>query len=287
MSIACIFGSTGSGKTALAIKIAKQLEERFGKKCNAISVDSMQQFKDLTLTTAQPSKIEQNALHHHFVDCTETLNTDSTVLHFIQKVHNVLDSSQSSTEKVTILVGGCHFYLKALLFDYCQSNKIIEIGNFIPRKRNPAITNFTHRMLKNIDPESSIRFHSHDLRRVENACESYFDSRIPYSLQIKNENSETINQKFKEMKFIFLRYSNDVIKSRIKQRFDLMHSENKCLKEFQEFYKSYSGSIVDDNGEDSKHLLGGLPEALFGASGNNFIGSYKCIRCDKERFLEA
>lgn len=60
--IICISGPTGSGKTALAVKLSKELDGE------VISADSMQIYKYMNIGTAKPTKAETEGIPHHLID---------------------------------------------------------------------------------------------------------------------------------------------------------------------------------------------------------------------------
>lgn len=109
--IVVICGPTSSGKTGLALQLAKEL-----KKANILSVDSRQVYKDLSIITGKdtPSDLPEgiHIFGHDIFDSVETANLGEFV-RYSQKV--IKDSQDSQTP--LIIVGGTGLYLKAITQD--------------------------------------------------------------------------------------------------------------------------------------------------------------------------
>lgn len=102
-----ITGATGSGKTTLAIELARHLH------CHIISADSRQIYRDIPITTAAPTPDQLAAIPHHLVG---TLPIDATysAAQFVQDVHTLLPRLWQNSPYV-IICGGSMMYLHALL----------------------------------------------------------------------------------------------------------------------------------------------------------------------------
>ena len=102
-----IVGSTGSGKTALALNLSKYLP------INVISADSRQVYKYLDIGTAKPTKEQRNQLTHYLVDYVnpdEKYNLNKFIIdsnYYIDKIN--------SEKNIPIIVGGTGLYIWALL----------------------------------------------------------------------------------------------------------------------------------------------------------------------------
>ena len=100
-------GPTAAGKTALAIKIAQQLD------CDIISADSRQFYRELNIGTAKPSSKELSAIQHHFIDSISIHDTydvnrfESETLNFLEKYF--------AKKNIIIITGGSGLYLDAIL----------------------------------------------------------------------------------------------------------------------------------------------------------------------------
>lgn len=108
LRIVCIAGPTASGKTALAIRLAK---ERNGE---VISVDSRQVYRTLDIGTEKISSEEMQGVPHHLIDIRdpkETYSAGDFVDDASRLIRDIIGRG-----KVPILAGGTHFYFDALLY---------------------------------------------------------------------------------------------------------------------------------------------------------------------------
>ena len=102
-----IAGPTASGKTSLAVALAKELN------CDILSADSRQFYKEISIGTAKPTKEEMGGVTHHFID-SHSLTTPLSAVGFEKEALQVL-SKCYETNDYAILVGGSGMFIKALL----------------------------------------------------------------------------------------------------------------------------------------------------------------------------
>ena len=102
-----IAGPTASGKTALSIALAQQLDGEI------ISADSRQIYRCCDIVTAKPTRDEQLQARHHLIDICEPEETFSA-LQWAQRARATIGEIQSR-DKTPIICGGTGFYLRALL----------------------------------------------------------------------------------------------------------------------------------------------------------------------------
>ena len=105
-----IYGPTATGKTQLALSLAKKYP------IEIISVDSALVFKDMDIGTAKPSKDEQASVPHHLIDII-CPNETYTVGQFCLD-SEILIKEILSRGKIPLLVGGTGLYFEALLKGY-------------------------------------------------------------------------------------------------------------------------------------------------------------------------
>ena len=104
--IILIYGSTASGKSKFAIKLAKKIDGEI------INADSMQVYKELKILSARPNKKDYKNIRHHlygFLSAKKTFSTGDWLKLVDQKISNC-----KKRKKVPILVGGTGLYFKAL-----------------------------------------------------------------------------------------------------------------------------------------------------------------------------
>ena len=110
MKVIIITGLTGSGKSSLAIKIAKEFNGEI------ISADSVQIYKGLDIGSAKEDKSIRNEIPHHLIDIKE-FNETYNVGEFISDVEESIKKIVSKN-KLPIIVGGTGMYVKALIEGY-------------------------------------------------------------------------------------------------------------------------------------------------------------------------
>ena len=106
--IAILTGPTATGKTSLALELARSAPVEI------INADSMLVYREMDIGTAKPSVREREAVPHHLIDIR---NPDEpfTAGDFVRSAHAAIDDIQSRGKR-PLLVGGTGFYLKALLY---------------------------------------------------------------------------------------------------------------------------------------------------------------------------
>lgn len=105
-----IVGETASGKTALAIEIAKRVGGEI------IAADSRTIYKDMDIGTAKPTPEEQAGIPHHLLDIV-TPDQAFSVADFKQAAEQAI-SEIASRGNVPIIVGGSGLYIDAVIFDF-------------------------------------------------------------------------------------------------------------------------------------------------------------------------
>jgi tRNA dimethylallyltransferase len=104
-SVIIICGPTAVGKTAVAVKLAKQLQTEI------ISADSRQCYKELNIGVAKPSPEELTAVHHHFIN-SHSIHEDVNAALFEDYALNAAKKVFSKSD-VAVMVGGTGLYIKA------------------------------------------------------------------------------------------------------------------------------------------------------------------------------
>src|SRR3954470_19819770 len=112
-----IIGPTASGKSALAMEVARKTGAEI------LSADSMQVYRGMNIGTAKPTAAERADVKHHLIDVVEPSET-FTVARFVQMADEVI----AGARRPLIVVGGTPLYYKALfegLFEGPGSDEII------------------------------------------------------------------------------------------------------------------------------------------------------------------
>ena len=106
-SIVCIAGPTASGKTALAVELAKELDGE------VVSCDSMQVYRRMDIGTAKPSREEMQGIPHHMIDVAEP-DEDFSVSRYCAMAAPIVDDIVARG-KTAIIAGGTGLYMDSLI----------------------------------------------------------------------------------------------------------------------------------------------------------------------------
>lgn len=223
--VICIVGSTGIGKTKLAIALAKALNSEI------INCDLIQMYKEVDILSAKPSLREQEGVRHHLLDYLEV--SDNYDIALFKKQADELIKRLNKENKIPIIVGGSGLYLKALLYDY-QFEKIEGRQNDINIKYQDYTNEQLFNYLQEIDEKSSLDLHPNNRKRVLRAIDIYENSNV--------SKSEFINEQSKTMEYdallLGLWMPRDLLYERINLRVDLMMKQG-LLNEVTNLYQKY------------------------------------------------
>ena len=163
-NIICIAGPTASGKTALAVELAKRFHGE------VVSCDSMQIYKRMDIGTAKPFPEERQGIPHHMIDVAEP-DEDFSVSRYCEMAGPIVDDIVARG-KTAIIAGGTGLYMDSLI----KGNDFAPFPSTGCRERLEAQCDemgmeFMMNMLRQIDPEAAERIH--DRKRMIRALEVY------------------------------------------------------------------------------------------------------------------
>ena len=166
-NIICIAGPTASGKTALAVELAKELNGE------VVSCDSMYVYKYMNIGTAKPTLEEQQGIPHHMIDVAEP-DEDFSVSRYCEMAAPIVDDI-ISRGKTAIIAGGTGLYMDALI----KGNTFAPYPSTGCRERLEAQADemgmeYMQNLLQSIDPEAAARIH--DRKRLIRALEVYYET---------------------------------------------------------------------------------------------------------------
>ena len=166
-NIICIAGPTASGKTALAVELAKEFNGE------VVSCDSMYVYKYMNIGTAKPSPEEQQGIPHHMIDVSEPWD-DFSVSRYCEMAAPIVDDI-ISRGKTAIIAGGTGLYMDSLVrgntFAPCPSTGCRER---LEAQADEMGMEYMQQLLFSIDPEAAARIH--DRKRLIRALEVYYET---------------------------------------------------------------------------------------------------------------
>ncbi|MDO8664841.1 MAG: tRNA (adenosine(37)-N6)-dimethylallyltransferase MiaA [Candidatus Liptonbacteria bacterium] len=167
--IIVIVGPTASGKTDLAIKIAKKFDGEI------ISADSRQVYKGMNIGTGKVTKKEMAGIPHHLLDVASPRRT-FTVAHY-QKLGSAAIKKILSKGKLPIIVGGTGFYIDTLLYNYNLPSvkQNLKLRHELEKKSAEELFN----KLKKLDPRRAETIDRHNKVRLIRAIEIVIATKKP------------------------------------------------------------------------------------------------------------
>ena len=166
-SIICIAGPTASGKTALAVELAKETNGE------VVSCDSMYVYKRMNIGTAKPTLEEMQDIPHHMIDVAEP-DEDFSVSRYCSTAGPIVDDILSRG-KTAIIAGGTGLYMDSLI----KGNDFAPFPSTGVRERlekeaDEIGMDAMMERLRAIDPEAAARIH--DRKRMIRALEVYYET---------------------------------------------------------------------------------------------------------------
>ena len=208
-----LMGPTASGKTGLAIALARHLPVEL------ISVDSALVYRDMDIGTAKPSAAELAAAPHHLIDIIDPPESYSAA-QFVADARRLMDAIRARG-KVPLLVGGTMLYFKALLeglSDLPEADPAVraQLDAEAATCGWPAL----HAELAAIDPATAARLAPTDAQRVQRALEVWRLSGRSLSDWHAQGRDDALD--YPVLKLALLPQDRAWLHQRIALRFDLM-----------------------------------------------------------------
>lgn len=166
-----LVGATASGKSALALALAKKRRE-----AEIISVDSMQVYRRMDIGTAKASEVERAAVAHHGIDVVEPWET-FTLTDFQRVVKEAIAEVQSRGQR-PLLVGGTGLYLRSVIDGLTVPPRFPEVHSKLEQEPD---TLALYQRLHHLDPLGASRMEPMNRRRILRALEVTVGSGQPFS----------------------------------------------------------------------------------------------------------
>ena len=163
--ICVILGPTATGKSRLAVYIAKKINGEI------VSADSMQIYKGMNIATAKITEKEKENVLHHMMDFLD-VEEEFSVAEYVKKAKIVINEIIKKN-KNPILVGGTGLYINSLLngFSFNENTVDENLREFLNREYELKGKEFIFQKLKEINPNLAEKLHKNNVKRVIRAIE--------------------------------------------------------------------------------------------------------------------
>lgn len=213
LPVVFLMGPTATGKTELALALARELP------CEIISVDSAMIYRGMDVGTAKPSPQILEAVPHHLVDILDPAQRYSAArfredaLGLVEAIH--------ARGRLPLLVGGTMLYFRALEFGLDplpQADPAVrgEIEALAARAGWTAV----HRELARLDPAAAARIHPNDPQRLQRALEVCRVSGRPLSAQ--HGGAPQPELPYRVLRLALMPGDRGPLRARIARRFEAM-----------------------------------------------------------------
>ena len=262
--IICIVGPTASGKTGLAIELAKKIDAEI------ISADSMQIYRGLNVGTAKVTKEEAQGIPHHLIDICN-IDENFSVAEFKQMCYDKIEEIRSRGKNV-IIAGGTGLYVNAVVYNmnFNEENVDLEYRKKLENIAKEKGNDYLHSILENLDPITAKQIHKNNVKRVIRAIEMAQNVKLK-SIHMLEEEERKKKEKSKYDFLIFcINQEREYLYNRINLRVDLMLKDgildearkiydmklpnnNTCMQAigYKEFFPYFEGKITLEEAIDT------------------------------------
>ena len=225
-----ICGPTASGKTALSIELAKQINGEI------VSCDSMQIYKDMDIGTAKPTIDEMQGIKHYLIDFVLP-DQRYSVADFKNDAKKAIKEILEKG-KTPIIVGGTGLYVDSLIYEieYQDIKFDEEYRNKLERIADEEGLDKLYEEAKKIDEKAIEKISKNDRKRILRILEIYHATG-------KNKTQQEIESRKKEVEYDYhvyaLNWNREKLYERINKRVDIMIDQG-LIDEVKTVYEKYS-----------------------------------------------
>lgn len=205
-----IIGPTASGKSDLAIKIAKKIDAYI------LSIDSLSIYKEIDIVSAKPSHKELNEVKHFGIN--EIYPNDHFSVDIFIELYKKVKKRCKKDDKNLVIVGGTSFYLKSLLQGLSPIPELSLDAKVNVEKAMQDLEG-AYNFLKLQDPEYIKHINPNDKYRIEKAMIIYEGSKTKPSEWFELNPPKPI---IKNLKIFNIDVARDVLRMRIQKRTNKM-----------------------------------------------------------------
>ncbi len=210
MSVIVICGATATGKSDLAIELAKEISAEI------INADSMQLYRGMDIGTAKLPELDRGGIIHHLLDVLD-VTEDANVAWYQESARTKIAEIQNRNKSV-VIVGGTGLYIKAILDDLNFPDTVPEIRGALTAEAEKIGLDALFQRLEKLDPAAALAIDSANARRVIRALEVIEITGKPFTANLPRKDST----KFPDAKQFGLVMERETLDERISQRVDRM-----------------------------------------------------------------
>lgn len=205
-----IIGPTASGKSDLAIKIAKEIDAYI------LSIDSLSIYKEIDIVSAKPSTEELKSVKHFGINVLNP-NDYFSVDIFIDLYKDVVSECKENSKNL-VIVGGTSFYLKSLIQGLSELPTITQEISLAVNKELSNVEK-CHNILNEVDSTYMSKIDKNDRYRIEKALLIYRASNLIPSEWFKQNPPKPI---IENLDIYNIDVDRDILRSRISKRTEKM-----------------------------------------------------------------
>jgi tRNA dimethylallyltransferase len=181
MSLTVICGATATGKSELAIALAKEIN------ADVINADSMQVYKGMDIGTAKLTITQRDGVMHHLIDVLD-ISEEANVSWYQQLARDKIDELISLGKSV-VVVGGTGLYIKAILDDLNFPDTDPQVRDKITEQADQLGNEIMHGKLAKLDPAAALAIPKENIRRVIRALEVIELTGKPFTANLPRQES--------------------------------------------------------------------------------------------------
>lgn len=181
MSLIVICGATATGKSDLAVEVAKHFDGEI------VNADSMQIYRGMDIGTAKLSMQERGGIPHHLLDVLD-VTSDSTVAWYQSAARSAIAEIESRGKRA-IVVGGTGLYIKSILDELNFPDTDPAVRESLEKELAGIGLNALFERLEKLDPAAAIAIDRANARRVIRALEVIEITGKPFTANLPREAS--------------------------------------------------------------------------------------------------
>ena len=181
MSLTVICGATATGKSELAVALAKEIN------ADVINADSMQVYKGMDIGTAKLTITQRDGVMHHLIDVLD-ISEEANVSWYQQLARDKIDELISLGKSV-VVVGGTGLYIKAILDDLNFPDTDPQVRDKITEQADQLGNEIMHGKLAKLDPAAALAIPKENIRRVIRALEVIELTGKPFTANLPRQES--------------------------------------------------------------------------------------------------